>query len=46
MKKVRNGVIRALVEQGNIARIAGKIIAPKKGKGAKYNRKEAKNVDY
>lgn len=43
--KPRNGVIRALVEQGNIRRLMGKTIAPKRGKKSVYDRRSNKKVD-
>ena len=44
-RNIRNGVVRAIVEQGLIRCLAGKRFAPKKGRGAKYDRRENKRVE-
>jgi len=41
----RNGVLWALILQGNISRLSGKFIAPRRGRGAGYDRKAEKNVE-
>ena len=44
-KIVRNGVIRALIDQGLIIRLASKTFVPRKGRGSKYDRKGNKEIE-
>jgi hypothetical protein len=41
----RSVIIRALVESGNVKRLSGQIMTPKKGKGAKYVRDNRISAD-